>query len=61
MISLETLFGWDIDYKAEAIFMLNTIDEEIDKVMNDIWQNCNGDVDGVRAEVVALTLKDLEV
>ena len=61
MLSLEALFDWDIDYEAEAIFMLDTIDNEIEKAMEAIRKNCNGDVDGVRAEVVARTLKDLEI
>ena len=60
MVSLEVLFDWDIDYDDQAMFMLDTIDEEIEKVMDDVKKNCSGDVDGVRAEVVARTLKDLE-
>ena len=60
MFSLESLFDWDIDYEAEAIFMLDTINEEIEKVMDDVRKNWNGDVDGVRAEVVTRTLNDLE-
>lgn len=60
MPSLEALFDWDIDYDAEAIFMLDTIEKGIEKVMPDVDKNWGGDVDGFRAEVVALTLNDLE-
>ena len=57
---LETLLGWDVDYDHLAMAILEAIDDAIAEHMDDVENNWDGDVDAVRAEVVAQTLKDME-
>lgn len=43
-----------------AMSILEAIDDAIAEHMDDVEKNWDGDVDAVRAEVVAQTLKDME-
>lgn len=56
---LDTLSGMTVDYDDLAMYILDTVDEEIEKRMADVERNWDGDVDAVRADVVAQLLNDM--
>lgn len=57
---LETLVGLGIDYDDLAMSILTTIEESIMERMDDVNKNWDGDVDALRAAVVAEMISDME-
>ena len=58
--SLDALSGWDVDYEYQAMDILDTINDAIAERMDDVEMNWDGDVDAIRAEVVAQMASDME-
>ena len=55
----DTLVSFDVDYDWLASAILDDINDAMEKNMKNIEKNWDGDVDAVRADVVAQLLKDM--